>query len=99
MKADKRTLMVVKQFLKNREGWDLDELKENIVGETGLIRNKEMGDLMTDECGIEWDGKDICMLDDFINKFTDIFIDDVCNVLDSFVDEDISDYHLDEDMN
>ena len=37
MKADKKTLMVVKQ-LELQEGWDLDELIEEMVAETKLFK-------------------------------------------------------------
>lgn len=98
MKANKKTLMAVKQFLECQEGWDLDELKNEIVEETKLLKIKEMGEytLATDECGIEWDNKDICVLSEFIDKYTDIFIEKVCNVLDSFVGENISFYSNEE---
>ncbi|MBS6486404.1 hypothetical protein [Veillonella sp.] len=92
MKANKKTLMAVKQFLQEQEGWDLDEIKSDIVAETEMLKTKEMGELATDECGIEWDGKEVCVLEEFIDKYTDILIDKICNVLDSFVGEDISCY-------
>ena len=44
MKADKKTLMVVKQLLELQEGWDLDELIEEMVAETKLLKHKEMGE-------------------------------------------------------
>lgn len=98
MKANKKTLMAVKQFLENQEGWDLDEVKAEIVEETKLLKTKEMGEntLATDECGIEWDGKEVCVLSEFVDKYTDVLLEKVCNVLDSFVGEDISCY-LDEE--
>lgn len=94
MKANKKTLMAVKQFLELQEGWDLDELKDEIIEETKLLRGKEMGEytlaLATDECGIEWDNEFVCVLSDFVDSYTDIFIEKFCNILDSFVGEDIS---------
>lgn len=93
MKADKNTLMGVKNFLELRQGWSLDEVKDDIVSETGLLKHKEVGDLFTDECGIEWDGDNICVLEEFIDMYTDIFIKKICNVLDSFIDENL-DYYL-----
>lgn len=91
MKANKKTLMAVKQFLEQREGWDLDELINEIVDETKLLKNKEMGEhtLATDECGIEWDGKEICVLAEFVDRYSEIFIEKICNILDSFVGEDL----------
>lgn len=76
MKSNKKELMAVKQFLEEREGWDLDEIISDIVVETNLLKTKEMGEhtLATDECGIEWDGKTVCVLEEFIDKYTDIFL-------------------------
>src|SRR5574344_2746587 len=96
-KANKKTLMAVKQFFEMQEGWDLDELKEEIVSETKLLKTKEgKCTLATDECGIEWDDKEVCVLSDFIDSYTDKFIDRICNVLDSFVGEDLDDYLYDD---
>jgi hypothetical protein len=99
MKANKKTLMAVKSFFENQEGWDLEEVIDEIVYETKLLKSKKMGDttLATDECGIQWDEEDICTLSDFINEFSRIFIEKVCNVLDSFVGEDIDCYFEDEE--
>ncbi|SNS22638.1 hypothetical protein SAMN05446037_1006110 [Anaerovirgula multivorans] len=92
MKVDKKTLMAVKQFLELQEGWDLDEVISEMVDDTKLLKHKEMGEhtLATDECGIEWGGDIICTLDDFVREYTEIFIGNMCNILDSFVDEDLS---------
>lgn len=99
MKANKKTLMAVKSFLENQEGWDLDEVIEEIVEETKLLKSKEMGEhiLAPDECGIEWDGKEVCNLSDFVNDYSNIFIKKICNILDSFVGDDISCYFEDEE--
>ncbi|HBX23520.1 MAG TPA: hypothetical protein DEF34_07825 [Desulfotomaculum sp.] len=94
MNANKKTLMAVKSFFENQEGWDLDEVISEMVAETGLLKHKDLGDhtLATDECGIEWDGKEICVLSDFIDVYSNAFIVRICNVLDSFVGEDLSNY-------
>jgi len=94
MKANKRTLMAVKQYLENQEGWDLYELIDDIVEETKLLKHKEMGEhtLATDECGVEWDGESVCVLSDFVDRYSEIFIEKVVNVLDSFIGTDLSDY-------
>lgn len=100
MKANKKTLMAVKKFLsEEQESWDLDELKNEIVEKTNLLHIKEMGKstLATDECGVEWDGKEVCNLSDFVDAYTNIFIEKICNVLDSFIGEDISFYFEDEE--
>ena len=94
MKANKKTLMAVKSFLELREGWDLDEVICETVEETKLLKNKEMGEhtLATDECGIEWNGESVCVLEEFVDKYSEIFIDKICNILNSFVGEDLSNY-------
>jgi hypothetical protein len=100
VKANKKTLMAVKSFLtEEQESWDLDELKSEMVAKAKLLHTKEMGNLnlATDECGIEWDGKYICNLSDFVDAYTNIFIENICNVLDSFVGNDISYYSENED--
>jgi hypothetical protein len=90
MKADKRTIQIIKHFINNQEGWNLKDLISDIVVETGLLKHITMNDynLSPDECVIEWDGDEICLLEDFINKYTEIFIEKISNVLDSFKNED-----------
>lgn len=99
MKADKNTLKAVKSYFENQEGWDLDEVISEIIDETQLLRHEEMGKytLSADECNIHWGEESVCGLDDFIDLFTRIFIEKVCNVLESFEDEDLSYYELEED--
>ena len=98
MKANKKTLMAVKNYLKNEEGYDLDEVISDIVSETNMLKVKEMGDntLSLDECSINWGDDEVCVLEDFINDYTEKFIDKICSVLDSFVGEDI-DWYLGEE--
>jgi hypothetical protein len=95
MKANKKTLMAVKQFLEHRDGWDLDELINEMVIETKLLNSKEINNLASDECIIEWDGETICVLAEFLDRYSEIFINKFCNILDSFVGEDISEYDFD----
>jgi len=98
MKANKKTLMAFKLMLENeQESYDFEEMVARIVEETKLIKNNEIGALATDECGIEWDSKDICNLSDFVDSFSNIFLEKICNMVDSFVGEDISCYFGDED--
>lgn len=93
MKANKKTLMAVRYFLENeQEYWDKDGVMAEIVEETGLLKHTEMGQLEPDECVIEWDDESICNLDDFIKTFFDATLEKFCNMLDSFVGEDISCY-------
>lgn len=101
MKTDKKTLMAVKSYFENQEGWDLDDIISTILEETKLLNQKELGGDMvsTDECYVYWDddtSEPVCGFDDFVDSFTRIFIEKVCNVLDSFVDEDLSYYEVEE---
>ncbi len=91
MKANKKTLAAVKRYILEPEGYDMDELIGGIISETGCLK---VDDLLVDhdECEIKWDGEPVCNLDDFVVVFTDKFIEHICNVLDSFVDEDIDCY-------
>lgn len=100
MKANKKTLMAVKKFLdEEQEFWDIDEFKSELVTKTNLLKHKSMEGhtLSPDECGIEWDGQEICNLQDFIDEYTSQVVEGICNVLESFVGEDISCYFEDEE--
>ncbi|MEG0133384.1 MAG: hypothetical protein RR891_07530 [Clostridium sp.] len=98
MKANKKTLLAVKNYLQQQDGWDLDAIINDIVVDTKLLRTKEMGEstLSMDECGIQWGGEDVCLLETFVETYTDLFIENICNVLDSFVGEHI-DYYLEDE--
>lgn len=97
MKANKKTLLAVKSFLENeQEYWDKEEMISDIVGETKLLVHNNMGNVSPDECDIRWDNDTICNLDDFISAFSDRFLEKICNILESFIGDDISCY-FDED--
>lgn len=91
MKANKKTLMAVKNFLQDRDGYDLEEVICDVVSEINMLKVKEMGDntLSLDECSINWGDDEVCVLEDFLNDYTEKFLEKVCKVIDSFVDEDI----------
>ena len=91
MKANKKTLMAVKSYFENDACIDIQEVIDELVHETQMLKLKEMGDmtLATDECGIEWDSKIICTLAEFLEKYMEVYNKKICNVLDSFVGEDI----------
>ncbi len=96
MKANKKTLLAVKAMLENeQEYWDKEGMISEIVYETKLLKHKSVGNVSADECGIEWGSDNICNLDDFINSFSDIFLEKICNMVESFIDEDISCYFED----
>lgn len=94
MRADKKTLTAVKNYIQQQEGWDLNEIIDEIVVDTKLLRTEEMGEntLSMDECGIEWGGESVCLLETFVESYTDLFIEKICNVLNSFIDGDIDCY-------
>ena len=94
MKANKKTLMAVKRYLEDPEGYDMDEVIGEMVYATELLKIKSMaGTLLSpDECLIKWDGEDVCSLDEFISAFSEKFIKSMCNILDSFVGDDIDCY-------
>jgi hypothetical protein len=99
MKANKKTLMAVKRYLDEPEGYDMDEVISDLVYETRLLKIASMGDALIapDECDIKWGEDQVCNLDDFISAFSEKFIRNICNVLDSFVGDDIDCYLEDEE--
>lgn len=93
MKANKKTLMAVKYFLENeQEYWDKEGVISEIVERTGLLRHSEMGQIEPDECVVKWDNEEICNLDDFAKGLFDETLENFCDVLESFVGEDINCY-------
>lgn len=55
---DKDKLKRMKEYLQDREGWDLGELIDEMAYETGMLKSKTDFDfgmnLDTDECSIIW---------------------------------------------
>lgn len=94
MKANKKTLMAVKRYLEEQEGYDMYDVVSDLVYETEMLKTKRTGDMLIspDECDIRWGNDEVCNLDDFINKFSGKFVEHICNVLNSFEDEDINCY-------
>lgn len=100
MKANKKTLLAFKNMMKNdTEAYDYEGLVQQCVYETGLLKIPEMGEhsLATDECGIEWSGKDICVLSNFVDEFANIFLNKILNMAESMIGEDIDCYFEDEE--
>lgn len=91
--------MAVKKYLEQPEGYDMDEVISDLVYETELLQVESMADTLIspDECDIKWGDDAVCNLEDFINAFSEKFIENICNVLDSFVGEDIDCYFEDEE--
>lgn len=78
----------MKEFLQFRDNWEINEVIENIIEETNLLKHKDL-QLAKDECSIIWGTLNnncdhICGFDDFINEYTKIFIKMICNVIDSY---------------
>lgn len=91
MKADKKTLMAIKNFLQEKIDYDVEEVISDVVSETKMLERFSL-----DECSINWDDSELCVLEDFLNSYTELFIKKICNVVDSFVGDDI-DLYLEED--
>lgn len=94
MKANKKTLMAVKRYLTEPEGYDIAEVISDIVYETECLKMPKHDDdlISPDECSITWGDDNICGLDEFIEAFSEKFIQHVGNILDSFVGDDIDCY-------
>lgn len=97
MKANKKTLMAVKRYLTEPEGYDMDEVINDMVYETKKLTMQGMKGLISpDECHINWGDDEVCDLEEFISAFSEQFIGHVSSVLDSFVGDDIDCYLEDE---
>jgi len=90
VKMDNNTLEVLASVIREQEGWDLNELICDLLGETGMMKS-EVGKEFTvnaDECSIVWgdieDGEDLCNASDLINDYTRRLLKGVCNVIESF---------------
>lgn len=98
MKANKKTLIAVKKYLEEPEGYDRDEVIGELIYETKKLTIQGMKGLISpDECSINWGDDVICDLEEFVGDYTEKFIEKICNILDSFVGDDI-DCYLEEDM-
>jgi len=98
MKANKKTLMAVKRYLQEPEGYDRDEVIGELIYETKMLKmpGKEETLVSPDECDIKWGEDEVCDLEEFVNVFSEKFIEGICNILDSFVGDDIDCYLEDE---
>ena len=74
-------LQEVIDYFQLRKGYDKHEIITDILGEI-----KELKNYSADEIGLEWDKEHLMILDDFVNKFYNLIIENVCNVLKSFKD-------------
>ena len=95
MKANKKTLLAVKSYLQNHEGYDFKEVVSDMISELEILKTDSMGDtlLSMDDCTVTFDGDYVCDLEEFVDDFSNKFIEQICNVLDSFIgEEDIECY-------
>lgn len=80
MKANKKTLMAVKRYLQNQEGWDLDEVINTRISDTNMLK---LGDtsISADECTIVWgDKKDGDDKPHYWNSNPDKFLEDLYGI-------------------
>lgn len=75
-------LQEIIDFFECEEGYDKSEVIEEILNEI-----KQLKGYASDEIGLEYDGKTLMVLNDFIEGFYQEIIVKVCNVLKSFEDE------------
>lgn len=75
-------LQEIIDFFELEQGWDRGELISDILHEI-----KGLKGYAADEIGLEWDGENLMVLDDFVQDFFTILISKVCNVIKSFQNE------------
>ena len=71
-------------FFELRNGYNMREVK------IGLLNHETMGKhtLSMDECDIQWgESGHVCMLDEFVEKYTDKLLEGVLNVIKSYLVE------------
>lgn len=90
----------VLEYFEQRDGYDLNEVIEDMVAELNMLKHPSMGEhsLSMGECGIEWDDDCICVLDDFVRAYTHKLLEGVCNVIKSELKSEEEDL-VDEEIN
>jgi len=91
VKMDSNTIDVLINFIRNQEGWSMRELRDDLIDEGGLMKHNINGTNFTvslDECSVIWgcdeDADDICLVEDLINDYGWKLLMSVCNMLESF---------------
>lgn len=80
MKAiDEKLQEIIDFFELEGESWGKEEVMREYANEF-----KELQGNALDEIGLEWDGENLMILDDFVDKYFNKVIEGVCNVIKSF---------------
>ena len=74
-----KKLQEIIDFFEQAEGWSKDEIIADYIAEIKDLRGCE-----PDEIGLQWDDNVLMVLSDFAEIFFNKTIDGVCNVLESF---------------
>lgn len=72
-------LQEIIDFFELREGYDKYEVISDKIAEI-----KDLKGYAADEIGLEWDGEELMVLEEFANEFYEKIIEGVCNVIKSF---------------
>ncbi|MCF8018320.1 MAG: hypothetical protein K9L62_02855 [Vallitaleaceae bacterium] len=81
-KTDYRLQEIIDFFELEGESWGKDEVMREYANEI-----KELQGNALDEVGLEWDGENLMILDDFVAQYFNKVIEGVCNVIKSFKEE------------
>ena len=82
MNNKNKLLDEIKDYFELEEGWDSNEVINDFISEISWLEGNS-----PDEIGLEWDGEFLMTLDDFAKKFYDKIIKGVCNVLESYKED------------
>ena len=74
-----KTLEEAINYLKEGEGWDKQEFIDEILHDI-----KGLNGWFSDEIRLEWGGNTLMVLDDFTKEFYNLLIKGVCNIIESF---------------
>lgn len=72
-------LQQIVDFFENDGTWDKDEILADMISGINEVRG-----YATDEIGLEWDGQQLMVLEDFVEQLYQRLIKGVCNVITSF---------------
>lgn len=81
-KTDDKLQEIVDFFELEGESWDRDGIIREYANEIKELKNYSL-----DEIGLEWDGENLMILDDFVAQYFNKVIEGVCNVIKSFKED------------